>query len=62
MPLEGKNFKRNKKLVFQILKLPCVKSNAWTWIQSVDRTADSRKAWLVLFVHYDGTGELNKHV
>ena len=33
MPLEGENFKRNNKLVFQILKLGSIKSDAWTWIQ-----------------------------
>ncbi len=62
MPLEGENFKWDNKLVFQILKLACIKSDAWTWIQSFDRTAHGRKAWLVLVAHYDGTGELNKRV
>ncbi len=33
MPLEGKNFKHDNKLVFQILKLACIKSDAWTWIR-----------------------------
>jgi hypothetical protein len=33
MPLDGKNFKQDNKLVLQILKLACIKSNAWTWIQ-----------------------------
>ena len=62
MPLEGENFKRDNKLVFQILKSACIKSDAWTWIQSFDRTAHGRKAWLALVAHYDGTGELNKRV
>jgi hypothetical protein len=62
MPLEGKNFNRDNKLVFQILKLAFIKSNAWTWIQSFDCTANDRKAWLALVAHYDGTGELNKSV
>ena len=63
IPLEDKNFKRDNKLVFQILKLARIKSNAWTWIQSFHCTANSRKAWLALVVHYDhGTGELNKCV
>ena len=62
MPLKGKNFKRDNKLVFQILKLACIKSDAWTWIQSFDCTANCRKAWLALVAHYDGTGELNKRV
>ena len=35
MPLEGKNLKRDNKLVFQILKLACIKSNAWSWIQTL---------------------------
>ncbi len=62
MPVEGENFKRDNKLVFQILKLAGIKSNARTWIQSFDWTADCRKAWLALVAHYDGTGELNKRV
>jgi hypothetical protein len=62
MPLEGKNFKQDNKLVFQILKSACIKSNAWTWIQSFDCTANGRKGWLALVAHYDGTGELNKRV
>jgi hypothetical protein len=62
MPLTGKKFKRDNKLVYQMLKLACIKSDAWTWIQSFDRAADGRKAWLALVGHYDGTGELNKWV
>jgi hypothetical protein len=62
MPLTGKNFKRDNKLVYQMLKSACIKSDAWTWIQSYDRASDGRKAWLALVAHYDGTGELNKRV
>jgi hypothetical protein len=57
MPQEGENFKRDNKLVFQILELACIKSNGWTWIQSFDDTANGRKVWLALVVHHDGTGE-----
>ena len=62
MPLTGENFKRDNKLVYQMLKSACVKSDAWTWIQSFDRATDGRKAWLALVNHYDGTGELSKRV
>ena len=62
MPLEGKNFKHDNKLVFQMLKSACIKSDAWAWIRSFDRAADGRKAWLALVEHYDGTGELSKRV
>jgi len=62
MPLTGENFKRDNKLVYQMLKSACIKSDAWTWIQSFDRAADGRKAWLALVGHYNGTGELNKRV
>ncbi|KAI2509297.1 hypothetical protein MHU86_5185 [Fragilaria crotonensis] len=49
MPLEGENFKRDNKLVFQILKSACIKSDAWTWIQSYDRTANGRThGWRLL--------------
>jgi hypothetical protein len=62
MPLEGKNFKFDNKLVVQILNSAWIKTNVWTWFQSFDFTANGRKAWLALVAHYDGTGELNKCV
>jgi hypothetical protein len=31
MPFQGENFKRDNKLVFQILKSACIRSDAWTW-------------------------------
>jgi hypothetical protein len=62
MPLQGENFKHDNKLVFQMLKSACIKSDAWAWIRSFDRAADGRKAWLALVEHYDGSGELSKRV
>ena len=62
MPLTGENFRRDNKLVYTMLKAACIKSDAWTWIQDCDRTANGRKAWLALVEHYDGSGELNKRV
>ena len=62
MPLSGENFKRNNKLVYNMLKSACVKTDAWTWIQDHDKTSNGRKAWLALIAHYDGTGELNKRL
>ncbi len=61
-PLTGENFKCANKLVYQMLKSACVKSDAWTWLQSFNCTADGKKAWLALVGHYDGTGELNERV
>ena len=50
MPLEGKNFKHDNKLVFQILKLACIKSDAWTWIRLCTLFAlNSEKP--VFFIH-----------
>jgi hypothetical protein len=44
MPLlVGENFKRNNKLVFQVLKSACIKSDALTWSQSLDWTGNGRK-------------------
>lgn len=62
MPLTGENFKRDNKLVYNMLKAACVKSDAWTWIQDHDKSANGRKAWHALIAHYDGTGELNKRI
>ena len=62
MPLAGKNFKRDNKLVYSMLKAACVKTDAWTWIQDHDKSASGRQAWLTLVAHYDGTGELNKRL
>jgi hypothetical protein len=62
MPLSGENFKRDNKLVYNMLKLACIKTDAWTWIQDHDNSSNGRKAWLALVGHYDGTGELNKRL
>jgi hypothetical protein len=62
MPLKGVNFKRDNKLVFKILKLACITSDAWTWIKSFDHTATGRKTWLAPVAHYDGMEVLNKRV
>ena len=62
MPLSGENFKRDNKLVYNMLKSACIKTDAWTWIQDFDKSANGRKAWLALVGHYDGTGELNKRL
>ena len=62
MPLDGENFKRDNKLVYSMLKAACVKSDAWTWIQDQDRSANGRAAWNALVSHYDGSGELNKRL
>jgi hypothetical protein len=44
MPLTGgENFKRENKLVYNMLKAAGVKSDAWTWIQDHDRTANGAK-------------------
>jgi hypothetical protein len=62
MPLTGENFKRDNKLVYAMLKSACVKTDAWTWIQDHDKSANGRGAWMSLIGHYDGTGELNKRL
>jgi hypothetical protein len=62
MPLNGENFKRDNKLVYNMLKSACIKTDAWTWIQDHDKSSNGRKAWLTLVGHYDGTGELNKRL
>ncbi len=62
MPLTGETFKRDNKLVYNMLKAACVKLDAWTWIQDFDKNANGCKAWQALVAHYDGTGELNKRV
>jgi hypothetical protein len=62
MPLTGENFKRDNKLVYAMLKAACIKTDAWTWIQDHDKSANGRKAWISLIGHYDGTGELNKRL
>ena len=62
MPLSGENFKRDNKLVYNMLKSACIKTDAWTWIQDHDKSSNGRKAWLTLVGHYDGTGELNKRL
>ncbi len=62
MPLKGSNFKHDNKLVYKLLKAACVDTDACAWIQKNDPSANNRKAWLALVVHYNGYGELNKQV
>jgi hypothetical protein len=51
MPLKGENFKRDNKLVYNLLQAASVKSDAWTWIQDYDKHADNCKAWRALIAH-----------
>ena len=60
MPLTGENIKKDNKCVYNIVKAACVKTDAWTWIQDHDLSANGCKAWQALITHYDGVGELNK--
>ena len=61
--LTGENYKRDNKLVYNMLKAASIKSDAWTWIQDHDKTSNGRKAWQSLVTnHYDGTGELSKRI
>ena len=60
MPLSGENFKRDNKLVDNIMKSACIKTDAsWMWIQDHDKSSNS---WKALVSHYDGTGELNNRL
>ena len=61
MPLEGRNFKHNNKLVYKLLKAAaCIDTDSWAWIHISDPSADGRKAWLALIAHYNGYGKLIK--
>jgi hypothetical protein len=62
IPLERQNFKHDNKLVYKLIKAASVDTDAWAWIQRNAPSADGRKAWLALVVHYDGYGKLNKRV
>ena len=44
MPHTGENFKRDNKLVYNMLKAACVKTDAWSWKQDRDKSANGRKA------------------
>jgi hypothetical protein len=46
MLLSGKNFKCDNKLVYNMLKSACIKTDAWTWIQDHDKSSKRRKVWL----------------
>ena len=62
VPLTGENFKRDNKLVYAMLKSACVRTDAWTWIQDHDKSANGSRAWMSLIGHYNGTGDLNKRL
>ncbi len=52
--LTGENFKRDNKLVYNMLNASCVKLDAaWTWIQDYDKNANGHKAYQALIAHYE---------
>jgi len=53
-------FKVDNSRVFTLLKQAIVGTNAWTWIEKVDKKQDGRKAMLSLRAHYDWPGEVEK--
>ena len=52
MPLTGSNYKHDNRLVYGMLKAAaCIRTDAWVWMQSCDKTFNGRKAWLALVEH-----------
>jgi hypothetical protein len=43
MLLNGKNFKCDNKLVYNMLKSACITTDAWTWMQDHNKSSNTRR-------------------
>jgi hypothetical protein len=62
LPLTGKAYSMDNKSVYHLLKSFLVNTSAWTWIEPYIVTENGHGAFLTWANHYDGQGELSKHM
>ena len=62
LSFQGLGFQQDNKKVYIILKQILVEGPAWPWISGMDRTQNSRGAWISLVQHYDGPGEKERRI
>jgi hypothetical protein len=62
LPLTGKAYSMDNKLVYCLLKSFLINMSGWTWIEPYDTMENGRGAFLAWTSHYyNGQGELSKH-
>jgi hypothetical protein len=61
-PLTGGSFELDNQMVYRKLKAFLIDSPGWAWIEPHDTAEDGRAAYLAWTVHYNGKGELSKHM
>jgi hypothetical protein len=62
LPLTGKAYSTDNKSLYHLLKSFLVNTSGWTWIESYDTMENGRRAFLAWTSHYNGQGELSKHM
>jgi hypothetical protein len=62
LPLTGGAFEEDNKQTFRLLKSYLINMPGWTWIESFNATENGRGAFLAWATHYNGQGELSKHM
>jgi hypothetical protein len=62
LPLTGKAYSTDNKLVYHLLKSFLINTSGWTWIELYDTMENGRRAFLSWMSHYNGQGELSKHM
>ena len=61
LPLTGKAYNTDNKLVYHLLKSFLINTSGWTWIEPYNVTENGCGAFLAWADHYNGQGELLKH-
>jgi hypothetical protein len=60
LPLTGKAYSMDNKLVYHLLKSFLINTSGWTWIEPYNTMENGRGAFLAWTSHYNGQGELSK--
>ncbi len=60
LPLTGKAYNMDNKLVYHLLKSFLINTSGWTWIEPYNVTENGCGAFLAWADHYNGQGELSK--
>jgi hypothetical protein len=62
LPLTSEAYSMDNKSVYHLLKSFLVNTSGWTWIEPYDTMENGHGAFLAWTSHYNGQGELSKHM
>jgi hypothetical protein len=62
LPLTGEAYSTDNKSVYHLLKSFLINTSGWTWIEPYDTMENGHGAFLAWTSHYNGQGELSKHM